>query len=219
MVKLDRKKGSKQKRKAAILKCRRWRKNKSLKRKLIRVPTLNICWTLKWTTLAGAPVLAVLSQHTEGGCLLQPYSSQDYFTTRNFCCNSLAVQVDQAMYQMAHLHSRAGVKTLSTQTPFPPAADHKQQGFPLKAVNRNFGGVNPSAFQKWYQHLTNVQQLPAGETSKQADKVEGRVLFWLCKNFLAWDATDRFAMAAQQKADSLYTVNSLVWSKEFLPFP
>lgn len=123
------------------------------------------------------------------------------------------------VYQMAHLHSRAGVKTLSTQTPLPPAADHKQQGFPLKAVDRNFGGVNPSAFQKWYQHLTNVQQLPAGETSKQADKVEGRVLFWLCKNFLAWDATDRFAMAAQQKADSLYTVSSLVWSKEFLPFP
>ena len=30
----------------------------------------------------------------------------------------------------------------------------------------------------------------------------------------------RFAMAAQQKADHLYTINRLVWSKkEFLPFP
>lgn len=141
MVKLDRKKGSKQKRKAAILKCRRWRKNKSLKRKLIRVPTLNICWTLKWTTLAGAPVLAVLSQHTEGGCLLQPYSSQDYFTTRNFCCNSLAVQVDQAIYMLEHVPDGPPALQSRSQNPvhtdtFPPGSWPQTAGFPSESCQQ-----------------------------------------------------------------------------------
>lgn len=50
------------------------------------------------------------------------------------------------------------------------------------STNRNFGGANPSAFQRWYQHLTNAHQpLPWG-ASQQADRVEGRVAFWACKN-------------------------------------
>lgn len=41
------------------------------------------------------------------------------------------------MKQMARTHSRAGrVKTLCTHRPFPQAANHKQQGFSLKAVNK-----------------------------------------------------------------------------------
>lgn len=69
-----------------------------------------------------------------------------------------------------------------TQTA-PPGNSPNRRGLLWKlSTNRNFGGANPSAFQRWYQHLTNARQpLPWG-ASQQADKVEGRVPFWSSTN-------------------------------------
>lgn len=132
------------------------------------------------------------------------------------------------MYQMAHPHSRAGgVKILSTHRPLPQAANHKQQGFSLKAVNK--------------QELYRSKSLNISEVVPASDKcptitTQGNIYasrqgrrkssFLTLQKFRSSGchghtaAMLRFAMAAQQKADDLYTINRLVCSKkEFLPFP
>lgn len=181
---------------------------KKKKTALIWVPTSSICWQLKWATPADGLFPAVPSWSIKGGCFLQPCSSQDFATPENFCCNSLAAQAARAIYMLQGApdgqppRQSCSQNRVHTHTAPPGNSPHRRGLLWKLSTNRNFGGANPSAFQRWYQHLTNAWQPLPWEASQQADKVEGRAPFWPCKNLLVQVATDTAAMLRLAMAGS-----------------
>lgn len=107
-------------------------------------------------------------------------------TTENLCCSRLMVGANPATNMLQCVpddlfHPKAGAKAPCTHRPFPWAANHKQQGFPVKGVQmgtaeKQFRGGTSILLEVW-------PQLP-GEVSKHANKAEGRVHFWTCKDLL-----------------------------------
>lgn len=197
-----------------LLNYRMMKKGKG-ERKRSWVPTLNLCWMLMGTIPADVPFQAVLSQHTTLGCFREAYSNQNFATAENLRCSRLMVGANPASDMLQCVpdglfYLKAGAKAPCTHRPFPQAANHKQQGVQTgnaeKENRRHFRGGTSIVINVW-------PQLP-GEVSKHANKAEGRVHFWPCKDLLTHGCCAQIYYGSSAKSRQSSYIDRLAWSKK-----